>query len=387
MSTTPNIPKQGGIAARAGRWSAAHRKKAILGWLAFVILALFAGSAVGLNEPGPGADFDGESRKAEQVLADAGYRTPAGEMVLVQSKTKTATDPAFRDTVADVKRTVSRQAVVENVTGPQVSKDGRSALVQFDLRGAEEDALDKIEPVMATVDEVAARHEGVSVRQFGSASAEFEVEEAIGKDFKRAETLSLPLTAVILFVAFGALVAAGIPLLLGLTAVAGSFGLVNLISQLFALENNASLILLIGLAVGVDYSLFYLRREREERAKGASKDVALETAAATSGRAVLVSGMTVIIAMAGMFITGNTTFIGHGHRDDRRGRRRRPRLADRAARRRSSALGDKVERGRIPFLGRRRKAAASRGSGARSSIASCAARSWRSCWPAACWSP
>ena len=117
MRTNPPIATHGGIAARAGRWSAQHRKKAILGWLAFVIIALFAGTSAGLHEPAPSAAYDGESRQAERVLEDAGYRVPAGEMVLVQSKTKTATDPAFRDAVADVKRAVSRQAAVERVTG------------------------------------------------------------------------------------------------------------------------------------------------------------------------------------------------------------------------------------------------------------------------------
>ena len=122
--------------------------------------------------------------------------------------------------------------------------------------------------------------------------------------------LSLPITLLILLVAFGALVAAGVPLLLALTSVIATMALVAIPSQLFPLDGNVdALILLIGLAVGVDYSLFYMRREREERAAGRSNRDALEVAAATSGRAVLISGLTVIIAMAGMFITGDATFI------------------------------------------------------------------------------
>ena len=112
--------------------------------------------------------------------------------------------------------------------------------------------------------------------------------------------LSVPLTLIILVVAFGALVAAGIPLLLALTAVFATFGLVALPSHLLPIAQEASaVVLLVGLAVGVDYSMFYLRREREERAAGRSERAALEAAAATSGRSVLISGLTVMVAMAG----------------------------------------------------------------------------------------
>ena len=125
--------------------------------------------------------------------------------------------------------------------------------------------------------------------------------------------LSLPITLIILVVAFGALVAAGIPLLLALTAVFATFGLVALPSHVLPMANEAlALVLLIGLAVGVDYSMFYLRREREERAEGRSERAALEAAAATSGRSVLISGLTVMVAMAGMFLTGDKTFASFG---------------------------------------------------------------------------
>ena len=114
-------------------------------------------------------------------------------------------------------------------------------------------------------------------------------------------------------VAFGALVAAGIPLLLALTAVLGTLGIVALISQVLPMSESVSaIILLIGLAVGVDYTMFYLKREREERAKGLSEEAALEAAAATSGRSVLISGSTVIVAMAGMFLTGDSDFASFG---------------------------------------------------------------------------
>src|SRR3954447_18057575 len=143
------------IAARAGRWSAAHRKTAIFGWLAFVLISLVAGMSSGAKDPNPAHEYDGESRKAEQVLSDAGYRAPAGEMVLVQSKTHTTNDTAFKDAVADVKRTVTAQAAVSKITGTSIAKDHHSALVQFDIKGASEDAIDKIDPVVAAVGKAA----------------------------------------------------------------------------------------------------------------------------------------------------------------------------------------------------------------------------------------
>ncbi len=121
---------------------------------------------------------------------------------------------------------------------------------------------------------------------------------------------SLPITLIILLIAFGALVAAGVPLLLALTAVMATIGLVGPISQIGngVDESINEVILLIGLAVGVDYSMFYLRREREEREAGKSEEASLAAAAATSGRAVMISGFTVIIAMAGMYLAGAPTF-------------------------------------------------------------------------------
>ncbi len=135
------------------------------------------------------------------------------------------------------------------------------------------------------------------------------INAAFFDDLKKAGLYSVPLTLGILLIAFGALVAAGIPLLLGLTAVLAAMGLVAVFSQALPMSDGVgAIILLIGLAVGVDYSMFYLKREREERAAGRSEEAALEAAAATSGRAVLVSGLTVLVAMSGMFLTGDADF-------------------------------------------------------------------------------
>src|SRR3989440_4416580 len=143
----------------------------------------------------------------------------------------------------------------------------------------------------------------------GEASIEKKISDVISEDFKRALGTSLPITLIILLITFGAVVAALIPLGLALTAVLGTIGIVALISQLSPVDQSINeVIRLIGLAAGVDYSMFYLRREREERERGASEEASLAAAAATSGRAVLVSGFTVIIAMAGMYLAGAPTF-------------------------------------------------------------------------------
>ena len=150
----------------------------------------------------------------------------------------------------------------------------------------------------------------LDIEQFGGASANKAINKVISDDLKKAGELSLPVTLIILTITFGTLVAAGVPLLIGITSVLAALGLVALPSGILPVDANLpAVILMIGLAVGVDYSLFYLRREREERAAGRSERAALIAAAATSGRAVLISGVTVIVAMAGMLISGDKSFI------------------------------------------------------------------------------
>jgi RND superfamily putative drug exporter len=125
--------------------------------------------------------------------------------------------------------------------------------------------------------------------------------------------VSFGVMLVILLVAFGAVVAAGLPLVLGATAVAATVGLLGPASQLYALPADvAELVVIIGLAVGVDYAMFYSRRMMEERDRGHSAEAAVEIAAATSGRAVLISGLTVMTAMAGLLFAGNPIFVGFG---------------------------------------------------------------------------
>ena len=194
-----------------------------------------------------------------------------------------------------------------------MSKDGRSALLSFEIAGDDEQAADRVDATLAATASVQRAHPDLRVEQVGSASADKAFEKSLGDDFKRAETLSVPLTMIILLAAFGALVAAGLPLLLGMTAVGATLGLLGPISQLTPVTDQiGSVILLIGLAVGVDYSMFYVRREMEERDKGKGPAAALEAAAATSGHAIVVSGFIVLISMAGMLLSGSAVFVSFG---------------------------------------------------------------------------
>jgi RND superfamily putative drug exporter len=353
MNHRPNL------AARMARWSSKHRRRAFWGWLAFVVVAFAIGNAVGPNNISDVDNFNGESHDAEAALDRAGLR-PQSEVVFVQSDELTITDPQFKAAVADVTARLSKIPYVQDVKSPlrgesAVSQDGHAALIDFEVAGDSNEAKDRIDPVLAEVAAAQKRHPDLAVEEIGDASANKAINEVFGDDLAQAGELSLPVTLILLTITFGTLVAASVPLWIGLSAVIATLGLVNLPSQILPIDSNLpAVILLIGLAVGVDYSLFYLKREREERAAGRSEGAALEAAAATSGRAVLISGATVIVAMAGMFISGDKTFISFGMGTI---------LVVAVAVFASltvlpamlSWLGDRVEKGRVPILGRRRR--------------------------------
>jgi RND superfamily putative drug exporter len=351
-----------GLAGRAGRWSAQHRKLAIWGWIAFFLGAGALG-ALGMNTLSDSQSGVGESKSADLAL-EKGFADGADEQVLFQSRgEESARGPQVKEAVAAVEARLRRLPFVTGVTGPyggrgggQISGDGRSALLKFEI--PERGGTEPSELVGRALDQVAAvqgRHPGLRVEEVGEASGEKAVSDSLAKDFTKAEMTSLPITLLILVVVFGSLLAAGVPLLFALTAVSATGGLLAPLSYVLGpvAEQVGSVILLIGLAVGVDYSMFYLRREREERAAGNSERASLEAAAATSGRAILVSGFTVMIAMAGMYIAGDPTFASFATGTI---------LVVAVAMVGSLTvlpavlawLGDRIEKGRIPFLGRRR---------------------------------
>jgi uncharacterized membrane protein YdfJ with MMPL/SSD domain len=344
------------LSARMGRWSANHKKIAIFGWIAFVAAAFMIGNVVGTKNLEQQKSGSGESGHVDAVLFDH-FKQAQGDTVLIQSTAKTVDDAAFRAAIADVDRTVRGLKQTKKIESPlavdnadQISNDRHSALLRFELRTTDADKAKTLDgPVEDALSEAAIRHPGIAIEEFG-VNAEKQIDDAVSSDFKKAGVFSVPLTLIVLIVAFGAFVAAGLPLLLALTAVFTTIGLLAIPSHLIPLDKDISVIvLLIGLAVGVDYSMFYLKRERQERAAGRSESGSLEAAAATSGRAVLISGLTVMIAMAGMLFTGDKTFMGFGVATI---------IVVAVAVLGSltvlpaslAALGDKVDKGRVPFL-------------------------------------
>jgi uncharacterized membrane protein YdfJ with MMPL/SSD domain len=353
-STNTSAQQYPGLAARMGRWSASHWKTATFGWLAFVAVAFALGGAVGTTTVDQNGVGPGESGRMQKIL-DEGFKQPVGESVLIQSRSARVGDPAFTAAIGDVVARVSKVTAVQNLHRGAIATDGHAALVDFEIRGDRDKAVDKIQPVLDQVAAAQRAHPGFFIGEFGNASGEKAVMTAYGHDLGKAGMLSLPVTLGILVLTFGALVAAGIPLLLALTAVFATFGLIAIPSHLVPVAMEAqAMVLLIGLAVGVDYSMFYLKRERQERAAGRSREAALAAAAATSGRSVLISGLTVMVAMAGMFLTGDETFASLAVATI---------LVVAVAVLGSltvlpallSTLGDKVDRARVPLVGRLRR--------------------------------
>ena len=352
-------PPRSSITARAGRWSAHHRKSAILGWIAFVAAAILIGSVFNTHTLTAEQGGVGDSGRAARI-AGAAFPRQAKEVVLIQSRTMTADQPAFRAAIADVVERLKNTDVARDVRHSTVSSDGHSALVAFDLPGDETRTHMSVAGPLAAVAAAAKAHPNLVIAEYGDASFARGTMEALAQDLHKAESTSLPITLLILVLAFGALVAAGVPLLLAVTGVAATLGLVGPISHIAPVDQTiSSVILLIGLAVGIDYSLFYLKRVREERAAGRVNGAAIEAAAATSGRAVLVSGVTVMIAMGGMYLGGSPTFSSLATGTI---------LVVAVSVLGSltvlpavlSALGDRVEKGRLPLRRRpKRRAAAS----------------------------
>jgi len=356
------VAGRGNLSYRAGRFSAAHWKTATFGWVALVAAAMAAGSAVGLNKLTDSQSGSGETARAQELLRSAHFLSPATESVLIESRDgkPVAGTARFQSAVAALVQTLSRQPELTNIRSPLargsvlVSADRKAALVQFDVKGDADHADAKIAPAMAAVENAQRGNPSFRIEEFGMASATHVLNKVVKRDFSRAEYTSLPVTLAILLLAFGALVAAMLPVVLAFTAVLGAIGLTVLISQAYPLPDFLnSVILMMGMAVGVDYSLFYLQREREERRAGRGAHESLLTAAATSGRAVLVSGVTVLIAMAGLFFAGNPIFTSMG-------------LATMVVVFLAmigsvtvlpgllAKLGDRVDRGGVPFVRRRR---------------------------------
>ena len=307
---------------RIACWSARYRKTAVAAWLAVMAAAFIGGQFV----TGPTVQqYDpGQAGRGEQVLSQLGVVTPPAESVLIQAR---AGEHRLEHSTATEIRRVTHDVAVALAALPQAAddirapsghqsrgleaSDGLAALVTFRVAGPNDSADSTVLLDLAAVHKIQAAHPNLLVREAGSASTDRVANSLLSHDFRQSEWTSIPLTLVLLICVFGAFIAAGIPVLLAATAVVTAVSLLSIASQWLPVGTGTSeLVLVIGMAVGVDYSLFYLRREREERAAGRSDAEAVCVAAKTSGKAILVSGLTVMVSLAGLFLTGIDVFTG-----------------------------------------------------------------------------
>ena len=291
-------------------------------WLGFMVAAFIggqfaAGSGVQQYDPG-------QSGRGERVLTKLGVVTPPRENVLIEARAgerHLAADAAaeVRKAAMEVEAALAaRPYAAADVRTPyqrgtrgMLTNHGTVALISFTVAGPSSAAQRTVLTDLAAVHAVQAHNPRLLVREAGEASTDRVANALLANDFRKSEWTSIPLTLILLLAVFGALIAAGIPVLLAGTAVVTAVSLLSVAGRWFPVGSGTSeLVLVIGMAVGVDYSLFYLRREREERMNGHGDKVVVGIAAATSGRAILISGLTVMVSLAGLFLTGIDIFTG-----------------------------------------------------------------------------
>ena len=309
----PDRRHQSAVVGVAG-WSVRHPLFAIAGWLLLVVMCVVGGNLAGMHSATDAQLAPGESGRATAMIAAAGLQGHDIESVLITGKNGHPDPAVMRDAAAGVTNALDRLATVDSVAAPVLSGDGSAMLVQVtladgpDAADGSSDSTDP-KPLLEAVTRIDAQHPDLNIDLTGSQAINADVNDQLGRDFSSALVLSLPITILILLIAFGALLAAGVPVLLGASSVLSAVGLYTVASHVLPDGGStAELILLIGMAVGVDYSLFYLKREREERRAGRSGHDALLTAAATAGHSVVVSGCAVTVAMAGLFLLHDVNF-------------------------------------------------------------------------------
>ena len=304
--------------------ASARRPWLVVGlWLALLVvgglLALNVGDVLTTEQE---STEELEAARALRLVEERlGKTDPARELVIVQSERLTVDDPQFEAFVSGLLANVRKLDVVavegttsyyETGVEGLVSADRRKTLVIATLRGEEEDAEANVVPLVELVEGTNGR-QGFEVLTAGEGSIDRAFIETAEKDLQTAEFIGLPIALVVLLVVFGAAVAAGLPVVLALLSIVVAVGATTVVGQTFQLSVFViNMITMIGLAVGIDYSLFVVQRFREERRRGRSKVEAIATAGATASRAVLFSGLTVIVALLGLLIVPDTTFRSLG---------------------------------------------------------------------------
>ncbi|MBD0672380.1 RND transporter [Streptomyces sp. CBMA156] len=278
-------------------------------WVVFVGIALAVGGATG-TKVATNTDLSiGQSAQATAIAKSGGLTQPPTEALLVTALHGDLDRQAAERAAADAAGRLKGLSDVAS-TGEQVlSSNGQALLVPVVMTGDQDTAPDRVQPLIDAVQSAQQGHPGVRVELVGPDTVRAALNTMLGEEVGRATLLSLPITLLVMMFICGAMVAAGVPVVLGLSSVLAGLGLWGAASQLVPDPGAVSeLIVLMGMAVGVDYSLFYLKRFREERARGLDKVDAVELAAATSGHSVVVSGTVVILSMGALYLGGNLAF-------------------------------------------------------------------------------
>jgi RND superfamily putative drug exporter len=300
------------LPVRAARWSARHPWRAVVSWLVFVVLCLGIGIAVGTHDAATEDYRVGEAGRAEAMAAEGGLQRQPEEQVLIDRRDGAPAGAAEQAAADEVKARMERLAEVDRVAAPVRSADGASIMVRVTMRGPELGAREHVDPLVAQTRAVRAAHPQLRVEETGAPSISKGTDAQRGADLARSEAITLPVTLLVLLLVFGSVIAATIPLLLALSSIAAAMGLSMLASHVFPDAGvGANVIILIGMAVGVDYSLFYLKREREERARSGGRlgsRALVELSAATSGRAVAGSGIAVAVCGATLYLASDVIF-------------------------------------------------------------------------------
>lgn len=297
------------VTVRVARWSATHPWRAIGLWLLLVVVAVGMSTVIPKQQTKADDTWIGQSGTASELIRQAGLEAKPSETVLLTDPDGPLDKAAATTALAQLRQKMTAIDAVSEVGQPVWAENGKAALLPIDLKGNADDASDNVDKLVAATAEVQKANPGLKIDQAGSASIDAGIWKQVGDDLARAEKLSLPITFALMLLAFGALIAAGIPVLLAFSAVGAALGFYAPLSYLFPDGGSvANVVLLIGMAVGVDYSLFYLKREREERRRGHGTVDAIEIAAATSGHSVVVSGFAVIVSMAGLYVAQDPVF-------------------------------------------------------------------------------
>ncbi|MER7028595.1 MULTISPECIES: MMPL family transporter [Streptomyces] len=300
------------LTVRVASWSAAHPARAVIGWCVFVALCLALGSAVGTRQAGDRDYWVGEAGRAEAIATEGGLQHKAAERIMITNRSGGPVGGAAHDAAQDVVARMKPLPQVLRVADPVRSENRRMLMVEVTVKGPRLEARRHLDPLLKQTAEVQRAHPDLRVEETGEASVSKGLDTSRADDLATSEKITFPITLITLLIAFGSLIMVGVPLLLAVSSIAAAMGLSQVVSHLLPDAGvGSSLILLIGMAVGVDYTLFYLKREREERDRAGGRltpEALVGIAAATSGRAIAVSGLAVALTTATLFLATDVIF-------------------------------------------------------------------------------